>query len=157
MDVDKKFFQFLTQAESKENFVYPDSRNLPTIGIGHLLTSSELSSGKINIAGRLVKYHKGLTDEEVEMLCRQDADKAVRAVNMNVHVPMTQNQFNALVSFTFNVGIQAFKNSTLLRRLNVGSYSSVPHEMRRWVHASGMVVQGLINRREAEVKLWESK
>jgi len=155
-DVNSAFFDFLIKAESVEPFVYPDSNNLPTIGIGHLLTLSELTSGKIYIAGEPVQYANGLSREHIDRLCRQDAMEAIKAVNSYVTVKLTQNQFNALVSLAFNIGISAFKNSTLVRRLNLGAYSAVPLEMRRWIRSGGMVVQGLINRREAEIKLWNS-
>ena len=67
-----------------------------------------------------------------------------------------QSQFGALVSFAFNVGIAAFSRSTLLARLNRGHYSAVPGELRRWAHANGKKLPGLVRRREAEIRLWES-
>jgi len=75
-------------------------------------------------------------------------------VNSGVKVALNQNQFDSLVSFTFNTGIQAFADSTLLKMLNQGNYDAVPDQLRRWVRAGGNVVQGLVNRRENEIKLW---
>jgi len=71
-------------------------------------------------------------------------------------VPLPQNQFDALVSFTFNVGVGAFSNSTLLRRLNKRNYQGTKQEFRRWVHAGGRRLQGLVNRRNQEAGLFLS-
>jgi lysozyme len=77
-------------------------------------------------------------------------------VNESVTVPLNQNQFDALVSFSFNVGDNAFRGSTLLKLLNQGQYDQVPAQLRRWVRDNGHVVQGLINRREKEIVLWNT-
>jgi lysozyme len=133
---------------------YKDSAGYPTIGVGHLLKPRELERGIIVIDGEDVPYSDGITKEQALSLLRQDASYAVDAVNRLVTVALTQNQFDALVSFTFNIGVGAFGFSTLLKRLNTGEYSSVPFEMRRWNKTGGKVSQGLINRREDEIKLW---
>ena len=79
------------------------------------------------------------------------------AVNDLVKVKLSQNQFDALVIFVFNIGRPQFMRSNLLKRLNEGDFKSVPSELRRWNKSSGKVLPGLINRRETEVKLFESK
>ena len=135
---------------------YHDAAGKLTIGVGHLLTQSELSSGKIRIQGEAVRYAAGLSDRQVLDLLGQDLKWAENAVNECVEVGLQQNQFDALVSFCFNVGATAFKNSTLLRRLNQGGYEEVPVQLRRWVHCSGAVVAGLVNRREQEIVLWNA-
>ena len=135
---------------------YKDSAGLLTIGVGHLLTKSELSSGKININGESVKYGNGLTAEQADELLEQDVKTAETTVNNNVKVELNQHQFDALVSFTFNVGGGAFKGSTLLKKLNNGQYDQVPAQLMRWDKAGGKVVPGLKKRRESEVKLWNS-
>ena len=66
----------------------------------------------------------------------------------------TDNQFSALVSFAFNVGTEAFRNSTLLRLLNQGQYDAVPAQLARWTKAAGREVLGLKNRRVWEIKMW---
>ena len=68
-------------------------------------------------------------------------------------VPLNQNQYDALVSFTYNVGVGAYCGSTLVRKLNQGDYTGACNELRRWVYAGGKRVQGLANRREAERSL----
>jgi len=67
---------------------------------------------------------------------------------------LNRNQFTALVSFVFNVGVTAFRESTLLRVLNFGRYTEVPSQLKRWIYDNGVVVNGLINRRNAEIELW---
>ena len=100
---------------------YRDAGGKLTIGVGHLLTRSELSSGKIRIKGEIARYAGSLTDRQVLDLLGQDLEGAENAVNEGVAVELSLNQFNVLVSFCFNVGAAAFKNSTLLRRLNQGA------------------------------------
>ena len=77
---------------------YPDSGGAPTIGIGHLLTRSERTSGKIGIGGQALDYRDGLTEQQCWDLLDQDLDVAERAVNAAVTVALNQNQFDALVS-----------------------------------------------------------
>ncbi len=134
---------------------YRDAAGKLTIGVGHLLTKSELSSGKIWIKGENVRYAAGLTDGQILDLLGQDLKGAEKAVNEGVEVELWQPQFDALVSFCFNVGAAAFKNSTLLRRLNQGGYEEVPDQLRLWVHCNGAVVPGLVKRREQEIVCWQ--
>jgi len=146
----------LADWEGFKTRAYHDAAGKLTIGVGHLLTRSELSSGKIWIQGEAVRYAAGLTDRQILDLLAQDLEGAENVVNEGVEVELKQNQFDALVSFCFNVGATAFKNSTLLRRLNQGGYEEVPAQLRRWVHCSGAVVPGLVNRRENEIALWNA-
>lgn len=135
---------------------YPDSGGAPTIGIGHLLTRSERTSGKIVINGAPFDYRDGLTEQQCWDLLDQDLDVAERAVNEAVSAALNQNQFDALVSFAFNVGEGAFRGSTLVKLLNQGQYNEVPAQLRRWVRDNGQIVQGLVNRREKEIALWNT-
>lgn len=135
---------------------YLDSGGLPTIGIGHLMTRSERMSGKINIKGLPVVYRNGLSVQQCWDLLDQDLDVAEATVNSLVSAPLNQNQFDALVSFVFNVGGGAFRDSTLLKLLNAGQRDQVPAQLRRWNKVSGTVVRGLTNRREKEISLWNT-
>lgn len=148
---------FLKEREGLRTNVYPDSGGAPTIGIGHLLTKSERASGKIMINGVRMRYAPGLTEVQCWALFDKDVAPAEYAINTLVIVPLSQSQFDALVSFTFNNGIGAFEGSTLLVLLNQGFYDQVPTQLRRWIHDNGKVVQGLIVRRAAEVALWNSE
>lgn len=157
MQMSERGLELLKEWEGFELKVYKDSAGLPTIGVGHLITKSEQTSGNIMIVGVPVKYTAGLTDQQAVDLLSQDVRPAEQAVNNGAKVTLTQNQFDALVSFTFNVGVGAFNGSTLLKVLNQGQYDQVPTQLRRWNKAGGKVVQGLVNRRENEVRLWNGQ
>ncbi|MEI6707441.1 MAG: lysozyme [Methylococcales bacterium] len=148
--------KLLEQWEGVRLIVYKDSANLPTIAVGHLLTSSERSSGKININGEIVEYTNGLTTEQADALLAQDLKPAETTVSNGVKVKLNQNQFDALVSFTFNVGGGAFNGSTLLKVLNQGEYDQVPSQLISCDKSAGQVVPGLQNRRNYEIKLWNT-
>jgi lysozyme len=157
MQMSQHGLSLLEQWEGFKLQVYRDSAGLPTIGVGHLLTRSELTSGKIIINGVPVKYANGLTQQQVNDLLAQDVKPAAQAVSDGVKVALNQNQFDALVSFTFNVGVGAFQGSTLLRLLNQGQYDQVPAQLLRWTRSGGQVVPGLLNRRQNEIKLWNGQ
>ena len=156
-----KGFQFLKEVEGFENKVYKDSAGHPTIGIGHKLTSKELESGYIYMNGISINWRNGLTDQQVIDLCDRDNDIAEAVIVKKVKVPLEKNQFDALVSFVFNVGIYAFKTSTLLKRLNQGHYDAVPYELQKWnkitVKGNKIVSKGLVNRRRKEVAMWRGE
>lgn len=92
-------------------------------------------------------------EEALKRLKRDVADFSI-GVETHVAVPLTQNQFDALVSFAFNIGIGAFRKSTLLKKLNAKQYSEVPKEMQRWIYAKGHILGGLRERRKAEAALF---
>lgn len=135
---------------------YLDSGGAPTIGIGHLLTRSERTSGKISIGGQALDYRNGFTEQQCWDLLDEDLAGSEAVVNDAVKVSLSQNQFDALVSFVFNVGDGAFRSSTLLRLLNQGQYDQVPAQLQRWNMDNGHVVQGLVNRRNKEIALWNT-
>lgn len=144
----------LGSLEGVRTTAYRDVAGLWTIGVGHLLTRDELSSGKLWIAGQPIRWELGLTDAQVAALLAQDLRPTEETVNLLVKTPITQNQFDALVLFAFNVGREAFAKSSLLRRLNEGKPAEVPGQLQRWVYAAGQRVAGLANRRAAEARLW---
>lgn len=150
--------QLLKSWEGMELKVYLDSGSAPTLGIGHLITKSEKASGKIIIGTEVVIYYRnGLTVDQCWRLLDQDLEPAEKAVNDARMVELSQNQYDTLVIFTFNIGVTAFEESRLLKLLNQGHYDQVPAQLRRWIHDNGRVVQGLINRREKEIKLWNGE
>jgi lysozyme len=79
------------------------------------------------------------------------------AVNARVSVPLFQGQFDAVVSWTYNLGEGALKSSTMLKKINAGQHEQVPAQMKRWIRAGGKVVKGLERRREAEAALYEMR
>ncbi len=102
-----------------------------------------------------VKKGMTITVQEAEQRLIMDLQDACRAVERYVTVPLNDNQFAALVSFTFNVGPGNLAVSTLLKRLNEGEYSGVPMQMMRWNRAAGKTLPGLTRRRTAEGDLFQ--
>jgi lysozyme len=150
MKMSHEGLEHLTKAEGCRLKIYNDVAGYPTIGVGHLITEEELSSGLIYG----ISYKSGISMEDCLAILAEDVKDAEAAVNKLVRVYITQNQFDALVSFVFNIGRYAFSRSTLLRKLNKQDRASVPYEMRRWVKAGGKTIPGLKNRREAEIAVW---
>ena len=155
--------QFISQAgvEGREAGVYLDSNGKPTIGVGHLLTTSERMSGKIVIDELPVRYANGLSNDQIDLLLRQDLARAEAAVNDGITAPLTQVQFDTLVAFVFNIGRTAFLKTGkgggvcgVARAINEGRLQDVPGELRRWIYDDGVVIKGLINRRYYEINLW---
>jgi lysozyme len=145
----------LAQLEGIEKNTYVDSGGYLTIGIGHLLSPAERKSGLITIGEQSVSYVMGLTTKQCMQLCMQDAYKQVVALqDVLGDIPLTQHQFDALVIWTFNIGITAMRRSTLIKKILSGDLQDVPDELRRWNKVRGVVVPGLVNRREAEVRCW---
>lgn len=103
-----------------------------------------------------MSYRNGLSLEQVLNLLAQDCTRFEHSVSTVVTQPLTQNQFDALVAFVFNIGECAFQSSALVSLLNQGDYASVPAQLRRWNKAGGRVVEGLVNRREHEIALWNT-
>lgn len=118
---------------------YQDSVGVWTIGYGHT---------------KGVKRGQVITQEQADAFLRDDLGDAEAGVERVVKVPLTDNQFGALVSFTFNLGIGALSKSTLLRTLNGGDYSSASEQFKRWSRAGGKVLAGLVRRRLAEASLF---
>jgi GH24 family phage-related lysozyme (muramidase) len=129
-----------------EGFVarpYDDAAGHATIGFGHLI-----HHGRVTAADR-AKWGTITRERGLELLA-EDAQDAARAVERDVRVPLSQEQFDALVSFVFNVGTGAFASSTLLRKLNADDRHGAADELLRWSRAGGRVLEGLLSRRRAE-------
>ncbi|MGB1648674.1 MAG: lysozyme [Cycloclasticus sp.] len=129
--------------EGFSSTVYICPAGYPTIGYDHVVLDEEKD-----------QFAAGIDQEQGEELLRKDAQVAERAVLRLITVPLTEGQFDALVSFTFNLGSGALQRSTLRRKLNRQEYVSAAKEFRRWVWAGGRKLKGLIKRREAEKALF---
>lgn len=104
-----------------------------------------------------VKQGDRIDTSTAEKYLKEDIEEAERGIEKLVKVKLNDNQFSAIVSFVFNLGTGNFQKSTLLRVINTDPYSpNVAVQFRRWVYADGKISQGLIRRREAEVKLYQS-
>lgn len=104
-----------------------------------------------------VKEGQTITEEEAINLLKQDLAKTQNELSNTVQVPVSKNQFIALMSFTFNIGITKVRTSTLMKYLNQGEYALAGKQLLRWVYANGVKLPGLEKRREAEYKIWNQK
>lgn len=130
--------------EGLELKAYDDGVGVWTIGYGTTIVND-------------IKVKKGdiCTVEQAKSYMAQDLKKFESAVDTSVKVTITQNQFDALVSLAYNIGTGAFKSSTLLKKLNAKDYKGAAAQFDRWNRAGGKVMQGLVNRRAKERKLFE--
>ena len=101
-----------------------------------------------------VKQGMKITTNKATSLLKEDLSTYENYVNKYVKVKLNQNQFDALVSFTFNCGGGALKSSTLLKKLNKGDYTGAANELLRWNKANGKILAGLTRRRKAEKALF---
>ena len=153
--ISRKGGLFIVKQEACIKHPYLDSAKKMTIGVGHLIKKSELSSGKIVINGKRVRWRAGLSTKQCFHLFEQDVAIFERCINDKINVKLSQCQFDALVSFSFNIGRGAFSSSTLRRKLNNGNYASVPKQLVRWVYSGGKKSKGLKARRLREAELWK--
>lgn len=128
---------------------YRDPVGIWTIGFGH---TDAAGAPKHATSKGLV-----LSDEAATEILANDLGQYAAAVERAVRVPLNDNQFAALVSFTYNVGAGAFAKSTLVKKLNAGNYGAVRSELAKWNKAGGKVLKGLTRRRAAEADLFEAK
>ena len=104
-----------------------------------------------------VKEGDVIDQEVAEALLIEDLEEFEGYVDKLVEIGLKQNEFDALVSWTFNLGPKNLEESTLLNRVNYGPLSDVPTQIKRWNRAGGKVLAGLVKRRAAEAALWEGK
>ena len=123
--------------------IYICPAGYPTIGYGHVVLSGEQE-----------RYANGISQVEATDLLECDVQMAERAVLRLTTVPLTNGQFAALVSFTFNLGAGALQRSTLRRMVNRGENSDIPSELAKWAWAGGRKLPGLLRRRKAEGLLY---
>lgn len=128
---------------------YPDPAHgwsVPTVGYGH---TSAAGPPKVERGMKI-------TEAGADAILRQDLAKFEKYVTDAVKVPLSQNEFDALVSFTFNLGPGNLRSSTLLRKLNAGDRAGAADEFGKWVKAGGRTLPGLVKRREAERALFRA-
>lgn len=129
--------------EGFEPHVYLDAVGIPTIGYGHVVLEGE-------------DFARGLSHRDAELLLQKDLRKFELAVLRLAKVKLTDGQFDALVSFAFNLGAGALQRSTLLKRLNSGMIDEAANQFPKWVYAGGRKLTGLVHRRNAERELFLS-
>lgn len=146
MQTSDKGIALIKQFEGCKLTAYQDSVGVWTIGYGWTQTVD----GKPIHAGMTIKQ------ETAERLLKTGLVSYESDVSRLVKVGLTQGQFDALVSFTYNLGARSLSTSTLLRKLNAGDYAGAADEFLRWNKAGGKVLNGLTRRREAERALFLS-
>ncbi|CZY39227.1 lysozyme [Enterobacter hormaechei] len=146
MQTSEKGIALIKQFEGCKLTAYQDSVGVWTIGYGW----TQPVDGKPIRAGMTIKQ------ETAERLLKNGLVSYESDVSRLVKVGVTQGQFDALVSFTYNLGARSLSTSTLLRKLNAGDYAGAADEFMRWNKAGGKVLNGLTRRREAERALFLS-
>ncbi|MFZ2190085.1 MAG: lysozyme [Candidatus Magasanikiibacteriota bacterium] len=131
MNLSDKGLDLLTIREGKRNKAYKDVKGIWTIGVGH--TGPEVVEGLV------------WDDATIKQVLKQDCSIAEKAIKTYVFTPLTQNQFDALVSFIFNVGVNAFRRSTLCAKLNMRDFVGAAEQFDRW-----HIPAAIIGRRDSE-------
>lgn len=139
-----KGIQFIEGCEGYRSVAYPDFGGVWTIGYGTTRYPSRLR----------VKEGDSCTEAQAQEYLKHDLGWAEKAVNDLVKVPLTQNQFDALVSFTYNLGRNALATSTLLKDVNMSLFLDASEQFKRWDKVDGKIVDGLTNRRLLEAQMF---
>lgn len=132
---------FIKVSEGSVNKAYMDTGNVLTIGVGHVVKKGEPHV---------------ITDKQSSEYLKEDLRIAEEAIKKLVTIQLTQQQFDALVSFVFNVGVNAFSRSTLLKKLNSNDPNGASKEFLKWVMDNGKTIKGLVTRRTNESNLFSS-
>lgn len=143
MRISQKGVDLIKHYEGFRSTPYYCSAGKLTIGYGHVILAHELET------------LKKVTKEEAERILKKDIFQAEVGVARLVRVPLKQYQYDALVSFVFNLGALRLEGSTLLVRVNQKDHAEAAEEFKRWVYAGGKKVKGLILRREVESAIYQ--
>ena len=141
MIISKNGLDLIKQFESLQLKAYKCSANVWTIGYGHT---------------KNVKEGDRISQDQANCFLMQDLYSVERAIVRLVKVKLNQNQFDALCSLIFNIGISAFNKSTLLAKLNKEDYVGAAEQFRRWNKVNNVVMAGLVRRRQAEEDLFNA-
>ena len=134
-------YALIKQFEGLRLTAYRDSVGVWTIGYG---STRDIHEGMV------------ISQEQADAKLVADVGGAAHCVNTAVKSVLTQNQFDALVSFVFNVGCEAFTSSTMLRDVNAENFLAAGNGFLRWIHAGNAVLPGLVQRRLAEKKVFQT-
>lgn len=146
MTLNDKGYQLIAKHEGLRLSPYLCPANVPTIGYGNTF----YPSGK-----KVTMQDKPITQATAMWMLKETANKFAQDVDRLVTSNITQNQFNALVSFAFNLGSAALGRSTLLRKVNLNPKdTSITQEFMKWNKAGGRVLSGLTKRRAEEAALY---
>lgn len=148
MTTGKKGIDLIKKYEGISLKPYLCPANIPTIGYGSTIYPD---------GTKVSMKDAPITKDRAEEILKFVLTTFERAVNKLVTVPITQNQFDALVSFTYNVGGVHLADSTLLKMLNNGDYAGASEQFGRWAKAGGKTLPGLVARRGSEKELFNTK
>lgn len=149
MKLNSKGYDLIVKHEGLSLKPYLCPAKIPTIGYGN----TYYSNGK-----RVTLLDEPITKEYALEIFKEIADRFAKAVSKLVVVPLNQNQFNALVSFAYNVGMANFQKSTLLKKVNKNKDDiSIELEFNKWVFAKGVKLNGLVKRRKDESNIYFKK
>ena len=138
-------FNLIKRFEGCRYNPYCDSVGLWTIGYGHLI-----GNGKSLPSG----YNRIFTQKEIDDFLVNDLTRTESGINMLVRVPITQNQFDALCSFCYNLGVGTLQKSTLLKDINSSLWGAAANDILKFHFAGGVSLPGLVKRRQAEYDLF---
>ena len=145
-DISEKGYVIIRQFEGLRLKAYLDGGGVWTIGYGTIKYPN----------GQSVKSGDTCTESQAEAWLKSDCKWVDACLDKYVIVKVTQNQFDALASFVYNIGESQFRTSTLLKMLNAGSFALAASNFDRWIYDNGKVEKGLVNRRAMEKKLFLS-
>lgn len=143
MHLSQRGLDFIASHEGWRSAAYKDAAGYWTIGYGHKIVSGDGFNPR-----SVINVEQGMA------LLRRDVASVEKCLSESVRVPLNQSQYDALVSFVYNIGCGAFKSSTLLRELNAGNYPRAADQFGAWVYAGGRVQTALAQRRASEKQLF---
>ena len=141
MNISNTGIDLIKHFEGCETEAYLCPAGVPTIGYGHI---------------KGVQMGDSITEAQAHEMLVEELDEYESYINDLVTVSLNQNQFDAMVSWVYNLGNGNLRSSTLLEELNKGNFQAAPIEIKRWNKANGKVLAGLTRRREAEANLFIS-
>jgi lysozyme len=146
MKINNKGLQLIKDFEGCRLKVYKDAVGFNTVGWGHLVLSEDN-----------LQYNDIITQEKADELLKQDLEHFEKGISKLLKVQVTENQFAAIVSLAFNIGLQVFAKSSVLRYINTGYPVLAGQRILLFNKAGGKVLAGLTRRREAEKKMYETR
>ncbi len=158
MRVSQKCIEQIKKDEGVRNKPYQCPALLWTVGVGHVIDPNH---AKVPMADRKALpipagWDRVLSADEIDEILRKDLNRFEAGVLRLIKVPLTQGQFDALVSFSFNVGLGNLQNSTLRMKVNRSEFEAAAEQFLVWTKAGGKVLPGLVKRRTHEKEMFES-
>ena len=145
MNISNEGINLIKRFEGVRNRPYRDCVGLWTVGVGHLI-----GDGK----SLPESWNRTFTEEEINALLIRDLSRFERGIGMYIKVPLRQSEFDALCSFSFNLGLGTLQRSTLRQKINRNDKEGAAKEILKYCRAGGKIIKGLQRRREAEYQMF---